>query len=153
MHDELVKRLRELQAITEHCGEQSCGECENRELCDKYDNKTLSGTYKEAADAIEELNKQIENGHKAYKAVYHNLAARIPHWISVKDRLPEEPYGCLLVVWDSPQNGGDDFLNYLPYFAGWDGEQWNDADGEQVPFEVVYWRPLQPLPEPPKEEA
>ncbi len=53
--DELVKRLRELQAITEHCDEQSCDECENRELCDKHDNKTLSGTYKEAADAIEEL--------------------------------------------------------------------------------------------------
>ena len=55
MYDELVKRLRELQTITEHCDEQSCDECENRELCDKHDNKTLSGTYKEAADAIEEL--------------------------------------------------------------------------------------------------
>jgi hypothetical protein len=49
--------------------------------------------------------------------------------------------------------GGDDFLNYLPYFAGWDGEQWNDGDGMQVPFEVVYWMPLLPLPEPPKEET
>ena len=55
MYDELVKRLRELQILTEHCDEQSCLECKNRELCDKYDNKTLSGTYKEAADAIEEL--------------------------------------------------------------------------------------------------
>lgn len=55
MYEELVKRLRELQAITKHCDEQSCDECENRKLCDKHDNKTLSGTYKEAADAIEEL--------------------------------------------------------------------------------------------------
>ena len=59
MYDELVKRLRELQAITEHCGEQSCDECENRELCDKHDNKTLSGTYKEVADAIEKLQKAV----------------------------------------------------------------------------------------------
>ena len=56
MYDELVKRLRDLQAITEHCGWQSCDECENRELCDKHDNKTLSGTYKEAADVIEQLS-------------------------------------------------------------------------------------------------
>ena len=55
MYEELVKRLRELQAITKHCDEQSCDECENRKLCDKHDNKTLSGTYKEAADAIEKL--------------------------------------------------------------------------------------------------
>ena len=68
MYDELVKRLRDLQSITEHCGEQSCGECEIRELCDKYDNKTLNGTYKEAADAIEELSK--------------------PRWIPVTERLP-----------------------------------------------------------------
>ena len=67
-------------------------------------------------------------------------------WIPVTERLPEEPYGCLLIVWDSPYNGGDDFLNYLPYFAGWDGEQWNDGDGQQVPFEVAFWMPL---PEPP----
>lgn len=74
-------------------------------------------------------------------------------WISVEERLPEKPYGCLLIVWDSNPMGGDDFLNYLPNFAGWDGEQWNDADGMQVPFEVVYWKPLSPLPEPPKEET
>ena len=41
---------------------------------------------------------------------------------------------------------GDDFLNYLPYFAGWDGEQWNDEDGVEVSFEVAYWIPLPDLP-------
>ena len=68
-------------------------------------------------------------------------------WISVDDRMPDAPFGCLLIVWDSPCSpGGDDFLNYLPYFAGWDGEQWNDGDGEKVPFEVVYWMPLPTIP-------
>lgn len=103
----------------------------------------------EAADVIEKLEITIAGLNEVIKG----LADDMPCWIPVTERLPEEPYGCLLVVWDSPQNGGDDFLNYLPYFAGWDGEQWNDADGEQVPFEVVYWRPLPPLPEPPKEET
>ena len=68
-------------------------------------------------------------------------------WIPAEERLPEEPYGCLLVVWDSPPMGGDDSLNYLPYFAGWDGERWNDGDGNQVPFEVAYWMKLPEFPE------
>jgi hypothetical protein len=42
----------------------------------------------------------------------------------------------------------EEFENILPYFVGWDGEQWNDADGEQCPFEVLAWWGL---PEPFKE--
>ena len=70
-------------------------------------------------------------------------------WIPCSERLPEEAFGCLVTVWDSTQTGeGDDFENILPYFVGWDGEQWNDGDGNQCPFEVIAW---QPLPEPYKE--
>ena len=98
-----------------------------------------------AAEAIDELQKErdgwIEQERKA-------MLKSLPKWISVKEHLPEKPYGCLLLVWDSPYDGGDDFLNYFPRFAGWDGERWNDSDGQQVPFEVEYWMPL---PEPPKE--
>lgn len=71
-------------------------------------------------------------------------------WIPVEARMPEEPFGCLLIVDDTDPYTGRDFLNYLPYFAGWDGEQWNDDDGQQVPFEVRYWMPLPPIP---KEET
>lgn len=39
----------------------------------------------------------------------------------------------------------EDFENILPYHVGYDGETWNDADGEEVPFEVIAWRQL---PEP-----
>lgn len=67
-------------------------------------------------------------------------------WIPCSERLPEKPFGCLVTVWDSAPTGeGDDFENVLPYFVGWDGEQWNDGDGEQCPFEVIAWMPL---PEP-----
>lgn len=84
MHEDLIKRLRELQAITEHCDEQSCGECENRELCDKLENKTLSGTYKEAADAIEGMNRRIDRAIELYNrnveksAMYEALAGISP---------------------------------------------------------------------------
>lgn len=66
-------------------------------------------------------------------------------WIPCSERLPEEPYGCLVTVWDTNPITMDEFENILPYFVGWDGEQWNDGDGEQCPYEVVAWMPL---PEP-----
>lgn len=68
-------------------------------------------------------------------------------WISVEDRLPEEAYGCLVVVDDTEPMTGRDFLNILPYFVGWDGDRWNDYEGEQCPFEVRYWMPLPEVPE------
>ena len=131
MYDELVKRLRELQTITEHCDEQSCDECENRELCDKHDNKTLSGTYKEAADAIEEL-QQLTNAQldiiKQYQAYLDKT-----RWIPVTERLPEKPG--IYAVWTARGFG-----NHLSA-SNWDGESWSLC--------VTHWMPL---PTPPKEE-
>ena len=72
-----------------------------------------------------------------------------PQWIPVSERLPEEPFGCLVTVWDTNPVTMDEVENILPYFVGWDGKQWNDGDGEQCPFEVIAWMPL---PEPWKGE-
>ena len=72
--------------------------------------------------------------------------SEIPNnWIPCSERLPEAPYGCLVTVWDTDPITMDEFENILPYFVGWDGEQWNDGEGEQCPFEVIAWMPL---PEP-----
>jgi hypothetical protein len=65
-----------------------------------------------------------------------------PHWIPCSERLPEEPFGCLVTVLDTDPVTMDEFENILPYFVGWDGEQWNDGDGLQCPFEVIAWMPL-----------
>ncbi len=84
MHEDLIKRLRELQALAEHCDEQSCDECKNIKLCDKYDNKTLSRTYKEAVDAIEGMNRRIDRAIELYNrnveksAMYEDLAGISP---------------------------------------------------------------------------
>ena len=63
-------------------------------------------------------------------------------WTPVSERLPEEPFGCLVTVCDTEPMTMAEFPNILPYFVGWDGEQWNGADGEQCPFEVIAWMPL-----------
>ena len=69
-------------------------------------------------------------------------------WIACSDQLPEEPFGCLVTVIDCEPVTQTDFENILPYFVGYDGESWNDEDGNEIPFEVIAW---QPLPEPFKE--
>ena len=85
-------------------------------------------------------------------AVYigKRTAQELPtRWIPVSERLPEDAYGCLLVVEE------DNYCHevckaILPYFAGYDGTQWNDGDGERIPFEVTHWMAL---PAPPKEDT
>jgi len=71
MHEDLIKRLRELQAIAEHCNEQPCDECENRKLCRKHDNKALSETYKEAANAIEKMSAYVQQIEELRKDGYY----------------------------------------------------------------------------------
>lgn len=88
-------------------------------------------------------------------AYAENIVKQLPsshpeqRWIPCSEKLPEEPFGCLVTVWDTNPVTMDEFENILPYFVGWDGEQWNDGDGEQCPFEVIAWMPL---PTPYREE-
>lgn len=70
-------------------------------------------------------------------------------WIPCSERMPEYPFGCLVTVWDTNPITMDEFESILPYFVGWDGEQWNDGEGDQCPFEVIAWLPI---PEPFKED-
>lgn len=63
-------------------------------------------------------------------------------WISVKDRLPEDAFGCLVTILDTDLRTQDEFENILPYTVGYDGETWNNFCGEPIPFEVVAWMKL-----------
>ena len=69
-------------------------------------------------------------------------------WIPCSERFPEEAFGCLVTVIDCEPLTQTDFENILPYVVGYDGDSWNDSDGNVIPFEVIAW---QPLPEPFKE--
>ena len=95
------------------------------------------GKYNAFDEAIEIVKQEAEQ--------YNN------GWIPVEERMPEEAFGCLVTVMDCEPSTQTDFENILPYFVGYDGDSWNDADGEEIPFEVIAWRKL-PTPYQPKGE-
>ena len=111
--------------------------------CMKYGNKDAEQQNKsystmmmyEVADLVDDLIEIV----KQEAEQYNN------GWIPVEERMPEEAFGCLVTVMDCEPSTQTEFENILPYFVGYDGDSWNDADGETIPFEVIAW---QPLPEP-----
>lgn len=102
------------------------------------------GDYKfnNAIDKAEQIVKEVAEEFATDTNVWTN------GWIPCSVRLPEEPFGCLVTVIDCEPVTQTDFENILPYFVGYDGESWNDEDGNEIPFEVIAWKPL---PEPYKE--
>jgi hypothetical protein len=66
-------------------------------------------------------------------------------WIPTAEKMPEEPYGCLLMV-EEDDHYGEPQKVLLPYFAGYDGAGWNDGEGKRIPFEVTHWMPLPAAP-------
>ena len=99
-------------------------------------------------DVEKSLRNMFERGYKqGYKEALNKNKGE---WIPVTKRLPEEPYACLVTVWDTNVLTQEEFENVLPYPIGYDGETWNDGDGNICPFEVIAWMPA---PEPYKAES
>ena len=98
----------------------------------------LDCTYEQVGDALD----------KAIEIVKREAEKCNGGWIPCSVSMPEEAFGCLVTVMDSESSTQTDFENILPYFVGYDGETWNDADGKEIPFEVIAWMPL---PKPYKE--
>ena len=128
-YTELIKALR-------HCYEDddACATCQRWLAHDEWGIKCKGRLISDAAAAIEALE------------------AKVPHWVSVKERLPEPNIQCLVrdddnncavgyyrqdaKAWDSP-------------FFGWlerDDEYYKDGDLCRI-GKVVAWMPI----EPPKE--
>lgn len=101
---------------------------------------------------IQTWENECQSKHPIKEALYAARKALVqePRWIPVSERLPEKSYGCLVTVYDTDLRTQDEFENILPYFVGYDGETWNNADGEPIPFEVTAWMPL---PQPYKAES
>lgn len=134
--DKIIEKLEEYEYknLIEHDSEIA-NHC--KEDC-KYNDCTLCVMDK-AIEIVKHVAEEYDTDTNAWKN----------GWIPVEERLPEEAFGCLVTVVDCEPSTQTDFNNILPYFVGYDGHRWNDADGEEIPFEVIAW---QPLPEPYKNE-
>ena len=73
------------------------------------------------------------------------IRGELMNFTSCEERMPDAMFGCLVTVMNSEPCTGKEFETILPYHVGYDGRSWNDADGKEVPFEVIAWMPL---PEP-----
>ena len=93
-----------------------------------YDSSSIIGEKNVWAEAIDIVKQEAEK----YKV----------GWIPVSEKLPEEAFGCLVTVIDCNPVTLTEFENILPYVVGYDGNGWNDIDGETIPFEVIAWMEL-----------
>lgn len=99
----------------------------------------------------EALRKDIEHLYSVYAEnkdwFYTDVLAHIDNappasnWTPVTAGLPKEAFGCMVTVWDTDRRTQEDFETVLPYPVGYDGETWNDAEGDVIPFEVIAWQP------------
>ena len=134
--EKIIEKLEEIQI------ENTCSDCPHKEKCDEVQENISDETTDLCGATIKALAIEIV---KQTAAEYNN------GWIPCSVRLPDEAFGCLVTVMDCNPSTQTEFENILPYFVGYDGETWNDADGEEIPFEVIAWQPL-PQPYQPKGE-
>lgn len=124
--EELVKALRSCSDLP--TGNSGCAGCMFASL---YEPACTDLLLRHAADQIERDQKEIAE-----------LRAKLPKWISVKERLPIDRLKKYLVAFRDAGGSIVDMARYFPS-DGWTCDNWD------VPQNLItHWMPL---PEPPKE--
>ena len=124
--DKLIKSLRICSDLP--TGNSGCAGCMFASL---YEPACTDLLLRHAADQIERDQKEIEA-----------LRAKLPKWISVKERLPIDRLKKYLVAFRDAGGSIVDMARYFPS-DGWTCDNWD------VPQNLItHWMPL---PEPPKE--
>ena len=141
--EELINKLR-------YCGNAvSCLHCPYWEGCAGSKEVLI-----EAADAIEELKILADNGEATYEIMVRQtsyieeLKQKIPHWIPVEEKLPEEKTYVLILA--DTIAGKMEKVSFL--YKDSEGRNcWTALDGYGK--NLFDWQPTHwmPLPEPPKE--
>lgn len=131
MYENLIETLR-------FCAKD--GDCHNCPYEKPCAGTFGDGLYCEAAEAIEELSKQLDDMNEANIALYGAL----PHWIPVSERLPEAESGDTskpVLVTDGDCMAIAELFNFELCEPYWSYTGIGD---------ITHWMPL---PEPPKEET
>ena len=123
MYDDIVKRLRDAAKMSDALAV----------LLPHSEGNATAKLYREAADAIEEMSRDLDSMNEANIALYGAL----PNWIPVSERLPE--IRKVVLITDGI-DVGTGWMN-----QGW----WNTSFADIQRDAVTHWMPL---PEPPKEE-
>lgn len=121
MYDELVKRLRDRAGAFDYDGRPDIA-------CD----------YEQAADAIEELSKReadMTQNMAALSLKVLRAEEKLPRWIPVTERLPEERQ--FVLAWKDEKPKGFICISCWMVDAGWAFKH------------ITHWMPL---PQPPKAE-
>lgn len=100
--------------------------------------KNANCRYRDARDAYDIVYELIITGMLKSEFVKENPN----RLISCEERLPEEPYPCIVIVNDTEPMASEYFDNMLPYLVGYDGNEWIDSNGYEIPFEVIKWMPV-----------
>lgn len=103
---------------------------------DLDDKEELAIMLNEAADTIESLSAKLQ-------AANMERSADCGGWTYCGDgeNLPTEPFGCIVTVLDTEPMTQTDYEVILPYHVGYDGKQWSDIEGNQIPIDVIAWMP------------
>ena len=96
----------------------------------------LQALMNEAADAIEELSKRVDESIPKGDAEIIIEELRKPRWIPVNERLPDEQQ--FVLAWKDEKPKGFVCISFWKDNAGWAFKN------------ITHWMPL---PQPPKEEA
>ena len=118
--------LMDTEKVCGNCRYNGVSDCNRPEgLCELFD------AVWDALDYIKELEKRVTD-----------LEAKVPKWVSVKDRLPEHVRGNYLIL-----------LSGEIYAAEWEYDEWNEKYAFRIDCQIVpnvtHWMKV---PEPPKEE-
>ena len=131
MYEELIKRLRKAQAISEDVANDL--------------GKPPRTEYREAADAIEGLKNKLVIT-ECERGIYAAAAATIirePQWISVEEQLPESTSRNLVTC----NELGGWIVRIAAYYAP--EKTFKEDEPKDITKYVTHWMPL---PQPPKEE-
>lgn len=119
------------------------------EILEKYHDSEISVIYEYSGAIYKDLDDLSAEIDRYTKQIEIMDMQNMGGWIPVSERLPEEPFGCIVSYhgFMLTPHGEREYDAIYPELLGYDGSEWNNSEGECVDnmIDVTAWMPL---PEP-----